>query len=661
MANNIDWSVPHFTANKNEVVYFKLTQNEGGVWSVQATRNSQTVTKEISNVTTLKDFFWFNTAGHSIEITELRGVKKAVEPWGTKVIDSAFRNTTVSAEAAPEGYENVYAREITVNNDRIEYASPLNSVVITGYSELRFKVKSSNADVPFSIGSGSVDIYNWNFGTEWLEIVLKQNADGTWNVLRGETQFASNVSLANGNIQDVFAWLYSWDGNSAGKTSTIYSTELRGELLPIAAFRSAMLSAETAPNGYECVYTKDYTVPSGRIDYGSLLESVIISEYAKVSFAVKGTNANTTIVLGSGSINIYDGGNGFTTDWVEYVLMQNEDGTWNVNLGDRTLASSLALTNGNIQEIFPAISQANRASRPLVIIAEDFENDVMSTLVVNRMRGTFNGCAVKAPGVLHQMKVDFITDAAYATGGTVICVDLGIKLEDVTEKDFGKAKRIDVTAFTTTFVEGSADDELFNQRVNELRAEITKDEVNDYRRGVLRERLAKLVAGIGVVKVGGETRSIIKEKRDRIDDAICATREAIDGGIVAGAGSTLYKVGLTILDNEKTVGDNIIGNALLMPLNKILSNVGLIDTELHKTLVSNYTNNHSMQNLHGVDARTLALTTDLIKSGIIDPANVTLNAMTNAASVSALLIATDCMIGINTDKTPRIAMEHIDG
>ena len=155
----------------------------------------------------------------------------------------------------------------------------------------------------------------------------------------------------------------------------------------------------------------------------------------------------------------------------------------------------------NIQEIFPAISQANRANRPLVIIAEDFENDVMSTLVVNRMRGTFNGCAVKAPGVLHQMKVDFITDAAYATGGTVICDDLGIKLEDVTEKQFGKAKRIDVTAFTTTFVEGSADDELFNQRVNELRVEITKDEVNEYRRGVLRERLAKLVAGIGVVKV----------------------------------------------------------------------------------------------------------------------------------------------------------------
>jgi hypothetical protein len=156
----------------------------------------------------LKDFFWFNTAGHSIEITELRGVKKAVEPWGTKVIDSAFRNTTVSAEAARDGYENVYAREITVNNDRIEYASPLDSVVITGYSELRFKVRSSNAEVPFSIGSGSVDIYNWNFGTEWLEIVLKQNADGTWNVLRGETQFASNVSLTNGNIQDVFAWLY---------------------------------------------------------------------------------------------------------------------------------------------------------------------------------------------------------------------------------------------------------------------------------------------------------------------------------------------------------------------------------------------------------------------------------------------------------------------
>ena len=112
---------------------------------------------------------------------------------------------------------------------------------------------------------------------------------------------------------------------------------------------------------------------------------------------------------------------------------------------------------------------------------------------------------------------------------------------------------------------------------------------------------------------------------------------------------------------QKTVGDYIIGNALMMPLNKILSNAGVIDSELHNTLIANYTKDHSMQNLHGVDARTLTLTTDLIKSGIIDPANVTLNAMTNAASVSALLIATDCMIGINPDKTPRIAMEHIDG
>lgn len=373
---------------------------------------------------------------------------------------------------------------------------------------------------------------------------------------------------------------------------------------------------------------------------------------------------------GKDGIVVVQEGNNLTTTWSTTKGVRLDSGFIspyfaNKEDGSATFENAYVLFYAkkitNIQEIFPAISQANRANRPLVIIAEDFENDVMSTLVVNRMRGTFNGCAVKAPGVLHQMKVDFITDAAYATGGTVICDDLGIKLEDVTEKEFGKAKRIDVTAFTTTFVEGSADDELFNQRVNELRAELTKDEVNDYRRGVLRERLAKLVAGIGVVKVGGETRSIIKEKRDRIDDAICATREAIDGGIVAGAGSTLYKVGLTMLDNAKTVGDSIIGNALMMPLNKILSNAGVIDSELHKTLVSNYTNDHSMQNLHGVDARTLTLTTDLIKSGIIDPANVTLNAMTNAASVSALLIATDCMIGINPDKTPRIAMEHIDG
>ena len=362
MADAIDWNATTFGGQGGDVLYFALTQGDEGVWTVVMTNGDVSVEKTIFNVTTLQDFFWFNVHGYEIEVSELRGVEKAVEPWGVKVSDSAFGNTTVSSEKAPAGYQNVYEREVTVPGGRVDYSSPMGSVVITGYSELRFMVKSSKADVPFSMGSGSVDIYNWSFGTEWLEMKLVQNADGTWNVYRGETEFATNVSLANGNIQDVFAWLFAWDGASEGKVATIYSTELRGVEKVIepwgvkvsdSAFGNTTVSLEKVPAGYQNVYEREYTVPGGRIDYGSALASADIRNYEKVVFAVKGTNANTTIILGSGAINIYDGGNGFTTEWVEFILTQNADGTWNVNMGEKVLATNVALTNGNIQEIFP--------------------------------------------------------------------------------------------------------------------------------------------------------------------------------------------------------------------------------------------------------------------------------------------------------------------
>jgi hypothetical protein len=362
MADAIDWNATTFGGQGGDVLYFALTQGDEGVWTVVMTNGDVSVEKTIFNVTTLQDFFWFNVHGYEIEVSELRGVEKAVEPWGVKVSDSAFGNTTVSSEKAPAGYQNVYEREVTVPGGRVDYSSPMGSVVITGYSELRFMVKSSKADVPFSMGSGSVDIYNWSFGTEWLEMKLVQNADGTWNVYRGETEFATNVSLANGNIQDVFAWLFAWDGASEGKVATIYSTELRGVEKAVepwgvkvsdSAFGNTTVSLEKTPAGYQNVYEREYTVPGGRIDYGSALASADIRNYEKVVFAVKGTNANTTIILGSGAINIYDGGNGFTTEWVEFILTQNADGTWNVNMGEKVLATNVALTNGNIQEIFP--------------------------------------------------------------------------------------------------------------------------------------------------------------------------------------------------------------------------------------------------------------------------------------------------------------------
>lgn len=320
----------------------------------------------------------------------------------------------------------------------------------------------------------------------------------------------------------------------------------------------------------------------------------------------------------------------------------------------------------NINELFPVLNLAHTKGHPLVIVAEDFDAEVISTLVVNRLKTGLRVCAVKAPGVLEKIKVDFMTDAAIATGGQVISDDLGIKLPNVDESYLGKAKRVDVTLTSTTFVDGEADKERFDRRINELRDEFAAEETNEYQKHILKERIAKLIAGIGVVKVGGETASIIHEKRDRIDDAICATREAISGGIVAGAGVTLYSVGVDLLNgvNKDNVGYQIVGNALKTPLLKILDNAGYLNTADAKNYISvmdSISGADISEKSSGYDVREWKYHENLVDAGIIDPANVTASAITNAISVAALLISTDCMVGLNPDNTPKLDISSIDG
>lgn len=320
----------------------------------------------------------------------------------------------------------------------------------------------------------------------------------------------------------------------------------------------------------------------------------------------------------------------------------------------------------NINELFPVLNLAHTKGHPLVIVAEDFDAEVISTLVVNRLKTGLRVCAVKAPGVLEKIKVDFMTDAAIATGGQVISDDLGIKLPNVDESYLGKVKRVDVTLTSTTFVDGEADKERFDRRINELRDEFAAEETNEYQKHILKERIAKLIAGIGVVKVGGETASIIHEKRDRIDDAICATREAISGGIVAGAGVTLYSVGVDLLNgvNKDNVGYQIVGNALKTPLLKILDNAGYLNTADAKNYISvmdSISGADISEKSSGYDVREWKYHENLIDAGIIDPANVTASAITNAISVAALLISTDCMVGLNPDNTPKLDISSIDG
>lgn len=327
----------------------------------------------------------------------------------------------------------------------------------------------------------------------------------------------------------------------------------------------------------------------------------------------------------------------------------------------------------DINSLFPIMQQVITKQRaPFVVVAEDFEIDVISTLVVNKLQGNMKLCAVKAPGVLKEMKKEKMTDAAIATGGTLISADLGIKLEDVKIEHLGHVKKVEITPTTTTFIDGYANEEIFNNRVKELQSQMADDTLDDYKRHNCRERLARLIGGIGVVKVGGETRSIIHEKRDRIDDAICATREAISGGIVAGAGITLLKIGLKMAayenayDTERkpnitaeNFGDIIVGRALQSPFYKILDNAGYKNTEAAKDVVDRYVaammNGEDVSKMHnGYNVATWTPSNDLVADGVIDPANVTLSAVTNAISVAALLISTDCMVGINKDSVPQI-------
>lgn len=361
---------------------------------------------------------------------------------------------------------------------------------------------------------------------------------------------------------------------------------------------------------------------------------------------------------------------GFTS---AYFATPNPDGKIQTTYEDAYIMFYLDKIS-NINELFPIMKEVlSVKNKPFIIIAEDFEPDIISTLVVNRLQLGTKICAVKAPGVLKDIKKEKLLDAAIATGGTVITPDLGIKLQDVKFSHLGHVKKVEITQTSTTLIDGDADPEKFDARIAELEHLINDDMTNDWKKHNCRESLAHLKGGIGVVKVGGETRSIIHEKRDRIDDAICATREAISGGIVAGAGVTLLKIGLKMAGGENAYdgydddtgvlpanfGDIVVGRVLQSPFYKILSNAGYLNTKEAKSVVKFYTdklsNNEDVSKVHyGYNVRNWVSSDDLVKDGVIDPANVTLSAVTNAISVAALLISTDCLIGINKDSIPAI-------